>query len=573
MKTIQKRRVLLYWLLGAALTATLFFVLYRVSNFRYENSDDGLIMKAFMGFEGGKPVQFLLYTHTLLTWVLYGFSTVAPGYAWFSVFQFVLLLASGTVLVKSMMQLAHGYRFPWLAGGIAGGLFLAVFMAFAACRISYTTTAALAGAAAVAQLMTVGTGHTEDAPVVRAYLLSLLLLLCAYSLRAVSVLPSLAFIVLGFGWQIGFRKRRTGSAVIQLRPILISMLVFLLAFVVMIGIRQLEVRALNQQPTLDWHSARTTLMDYTAFEADPTPSLTVSGGLSACEVEMVRQWYFMDSNITTQALQSMAGAYTTDGGMNVWTSVTTFFTANPRYVYAILLLMALCALCLLGERKEAPYGGLVALLSLLGGVAMIVLLCWRGRVLPRAVDAAMLPCAAMLFSLALLRHVPFGGRWALRRVTVIILAGLLLASAGLNVKQTYHDITRAQDTVSQQREADLETYALANPTLLVVRSPNLLRDTRLQPDVSAGIPTNIALWGDWTCRMPGWYAQMTKLGFDGYTFAAKDWLRDTLVFAAADAKDTQALQAYLAEALGVPVEAVLCGSQGTLSFFRFKNST
>lgn len=571
MQTMQKRSIRLYWLLGAMLTVALFFVLYRVSNFRYENSDDGLIMKAFMGFEGGKPVQFSLYTHTLLAWVLYGLSTVAPGYAWFSVFQFILLLASGTVLVKSMMQLAQGYRFPWLAGGIAGGLFLAVFMAFAACRISYTTTAALAGAAAVAQFMTVGTGRTEDAPVVRAYLLSLLLLLCAYSLRAVSVLPSLAFIVPGFVWQIGFRTRRTGSAAIRLRPMLISMLVFILAFVAMIGIRQLEVRTLDQQPTLDWQNARITLMDYTSFEANPAPALAANSGLPAAEVEMVRQWYFMDSNITTQALQSMAGAYTTGGGTNIWTSVTTFFTANPRYVYTILLLMALCALCLLGERKAAPYGGLVALLSLLGGGAMIVLLCLRGRVLPRAVDAAMLPCAAMLFSLALLRHVPFGGRWALRRVATIILAGILLASAGLNVKQTYHDITRALDSVSQQREADLETYALANPTVLVVRSPNLLRDTRLLPDVNAGIPANIVIWGDWNCRLPGWYAQLAKLGFDGHAFAAKDWLRDTLVFAAAASGDMQALQAYLTEALGAPVEAVPYGSQGTLSFYRFQS--
>ncbi|MEG1968073.1 MAG: hypothetical protein RR142_10415, partial [Clostridia bacterium] len=43
------------WLMGAAMTTAFLLVLSRISSFRFENSDDMLIVKAFMGFEGGIP--------------------------------------------------------------------------------------------------------------------------------------------------------------------------------------------------------------------------------------------------------------------------------------------------------------------------------------------------------------------------------------------------------------------------------------------------------------------------------------------------------------------------------------
>jgi hypothetical protein len=203
---MRKKAFPFYWLWGAALTAVLFLALSRFGTIRYENSDDLLMVKPFMGFEGGVPASFTLYTHTLLAWCLYGLSLLWPGVAWFSVFQLALLLASGTVIAKSFLQLSGGARLPKPFPLLICALCLVVFAAFDLFRLNYTTTAALAGAAAAAQWMAAGRSGVTDSGRTRAYLLSLPLLAGAYSLRAVSVLPPLAFIALIAVWR-GWKQR------------------------------------------------------------------------------------------------------------------------------------------------------------------------------------------------------------------------------------------------------------------------------------------------------------------------------------------------------------------------------
>ena len=80
------------------LLATLFFVvLSRVTYFRYENSDDFLMVRTFLGFEGVQPVPPHLYLHPALVWVLNVLSAAVPGVAWFSVAQLGMLWISAAV--------------------------------------------------------------------------------------------------------------------------------------------------------------------------------------------------------------------------------------------------------------------------------------------------------------------------------------------------------------------------------------------------------------------------------------------------------------------------------------------
>ncbi len=566
---MRKRRNRLDWLWGTAMTAALFVCLYLVSNFRYENSDDALILKAFMGFEGGEPTSFTLYTHTLLTWLLYGLGRLAPTVAWFSLFQLALLFGSGVVLVRCMFRLARGRRRPRLSGGLAGALTLAVFAAFACCRVNYNTTAALAGAAAVAQALVAGNDGEPGGFHVRAWLPCLFLLACAYLLRAASVLPPLVFTGIAFVWRLAGRGNGKSKPAANIRPALATLAVFAAVFVALAGIRLAETALRGQQDFLKWHQARTALMDYTDFEADPAPALRADGGLSAPQVEMVRQWYFMDAAVDTRALTAMADAYGKNTAADAVNRLVSFFTEHPRYALAAGILMLLCGLCWLGARKTAPLAATAATVAVAGALAMLVYLCWRGRLIERAADAVLMPCAVLLFGLALLKA-PEPGVGSGRRALALALSLLLAGAAALNARLTYHAVTRAPDTVSQQRESDLEAFALTNPDVLIVRSPNLLRDTRLFPDVSAGVPANILLWGDWGCRTPNWYSQLSRYGFAGETFSAKDWLKDGIVLAASSEADTEALAAYLADALGTPVTAEPYGTGGTLTFYRFR---
>ena len=100
------------WLLGVVFASVFFVVLWQTASFYYTGSDDSPILQAFMGYEGGVPATFHLYTHTVLAWLLWALARVFPGIAWFSVLQVALLWLSAVLLVKSPAQLSrrHGKR-------------------------------------------------------------------------------------------------------------------------------------------------------------------------------------------------------------------------------------------------------------------------------------------------------------------------------------------------------------------------------------------------------------------------------------------------------------------------------
>ena len=548
---MQTKRLWLCWLLGAAMTAALLAALALIGDFRFENSDDGLLLKAFMGFEGGVPASFELEIQPLLAWMLYALGSAMPGVAWYSLCQVGLLFFSCTVTVKSLMQLACNRLRPLLTGGVMGGLFLLLFASFAVCRISFTTTAAMAGAAAVAQLLTASEARLSSKQTLRRCLLSLLLLTLGYLLRPQSVWPSLMLLGLGFAWMLA--SRRIAGETLQ--PLWIALCCFVLVLAGLVALRQADVSLHGMQADLDWHSARAALMDYTPFESDPAPALSANPDLTAPEVNLIRQWYFLDSAITADVFSRMKAAYATVPKVAPIPHLVAFVRDTPRYLPMLCFLLALCALCCVRRTQKGSITALTALLAMLCAGAMLGYLSWQGRLLARAVDTVLLPCAAMLMSLALYQRTALAAGGGFRRVAAAALAVVMLAAAATGVRAVYHAVTRQPDTVSAQREADLESFALANPDYLIIRSPNLLRDTRLLPDVSQGIPGNITLWGDWTCRTPSWYRQLETLGFNGHTFRAKDWLRPTIVLAASEPADTDALVAYLTDALGEKIAA------------------
>lgn len=560
---MQKRRTRLFWLAGAVMTAATLALLMRASNLRFENSDDALILKAFMGFEGGVPDDFSMNMHPLLAGALHALALCSPAVPWFSLLQAGLLLLSATVLVKGGFQLARGRQFPWLAGLAAGCVTLSVCVAFVLCRINHTTTAALAGAAAVMQALVTATGAHTRGQAMRGMLLCLLLAVTAYLLRLESAWPALALILLVFGWQ-AFYKPGEGAPNTR-GAALVGALTLVCVMAALVGVRLWIVQARGLQADQDWHAARIALMDYTDFEADPAPALAAPGSLDATEVELARRWFFMDAAMTPEALQTLADTYAAAPQPAPLARLTDFLRENPRQLYTLALTVLLCALCWLGDRHSHPGAAVAATLTLAAALILLYYLALQGRLLARAADAVLLPAFALAMGFALLKPPRRGVLW--RGLAALLLLGLLLGT-GLQARRTRYEVTRAPDNVSLQREAALEQFALQNPDLLITRSPDLLRDTRLLPDVSAGVPGNLTLWGDWACHTPGWYAQLARYGLDGHALCAQDWIGSSLVLASADPAETDALCAWLSHALGKTVTAEPLAQAADFTVFR-----
>jgi len=542
------KKKILPWLAGAVLATLLFAGLAGICTLRYENSDDMLFVKGFMGFEGGEPVDFNLYTHTFLAWGLNALSRAVPSVAWFSLFQLGLLWVSAAVTVKALVQLSD--RKIWL-GLAAGALYLGAFALFASARLSYTSTAALAGAAAAAQLAACERAQTRRGRIGETVLAGLLLL-GAYSLRQMTALPIGAYLGLVLCWRFFEGKNR--------RAVVVTAVSIASVVLVFAGVREWEIEARGMRDTLKWQQARIELFDYTSFESNIEPALAANSGLTDEQVRLVQQWYFWDADITAEALTALREAYAGVETPGVGSKLSGFLASNPRYIFALAALGVLLVLSLMSGKR---FSQLAALLAVLGGGVMLIYLCWRGRVLSRGLDTVFAPCAAVLMALA----VYTAQNWMEKKTLAVLLCAALAFSTGADAALTMQTLRKRPDTVSQQREAELERFALAHPEWLVVRTPNLLRDTRLMPDVSAGTPVNTVIWGDWYCRMPGWRQQLAVYGLDGSTFHLADWTEAPLLFATAGEEPPEVLLNGIASAVEREPYVELYATEGTLSFY------
>lgn len=284
------------------LLATLFFVtLSRVTYFRYENSDDFLIARTFLGFEGMRPVPPHLYLHPALVWVLNALSAAAPGVAWFSVAQLGMLWISAAVLCLCLLRCGRAARLHSVVCSLAALLFLGVFASFLCTRLTYTTTSALVAAAASALLMCAGVTRRRVAPCV---LLSAALLMLSGMLRDSSLPASLCFWLVSLAFLCG---RLAGGEAHERRALLRALVPAIVVGAVLTGVRLWEKR--EYATFFDFHDARTELMDYHPQALDSVSQETLDAlGWDASEVELVRQWYFMDENITADALRLIQNA-------------------------------------------------------------------------------------------------------------------------------------------------------------------------------------------------------------------------------------------------------------------------
>lgn len=564
---------ILPWLIGIIAATLLFLVLSRITYFRYENSDDILMVKGFMGFQGGTPQNLNLYTNTLLAHAL---SLLAPSVPWFSVFQLFLLWCGCVTLMSGFYRLATGHGNGHLPGVGVGIVFWGMFAFFACCRLTYTTTAALVSAAALVHLLTLGLGKPSASSVLLRSLVSVFLLVCAYSLRDSSILPALPFCGLAV-FAMAHDRNRTSGEKHNARLFWIPVFSIAISIVCLFGVRYWETSQPETTEAFQWQSARIDLFDYTAFEQDLTPALRVaeSAGISPSELSLIQQWYFMDENITAEALQKLRAAYPQadipQRMAHALQTMSRFFSQDPRYMLAAILLLALCLLNLLCHSKgQSIVLPVISLLGMISTAALLLYLAYQGRFLSRAVDTVLFPAAALQCGLFLMSARSFHAKAVPMRIAIAFLCMVCLGVACTHVAFTKRVISDHPDAVSLQREDDLERYALENPEKLIVRTPNLLRDTRLFPDVSAGLPTNIIIWGDWYCRMPGWYAQLQQHGIDGKSFTAKDWLHPNVLFATAQGyAPPDALIAHISEETQGTVRSLKVGEEGTLCFFRF----
>ncbi len=564
------------WILGLLFAALLFLLLFSFFRPQYVTNDDAVILRAFMGYEGGEPAHFHLYTHTVFAWLLYALAVWFPGIAWFSILQLSLLFLSCVVVIKSFAQLvSRGLQTPRAAliGALLGLFFTASWALFFIVRITYSMTAAFLGAAAVAHLFSVDFDRGKG--VIPRMLGGAALLLCNYFLRQITVLPPLCFYALAAGVKLlsGGRARETRRAV------LLGLLYTALLFGLFAGIREADIALQNGREYIRWQDARIRVLDYTDYPHRTQPQTLSAIGWSPTLLQLTSEWFFLDDRVTAEAFRAIEAQVTRDfpqtpaGHLTAALGACTgLLSQTPRLSLASLSALGIALAGIAAARRGNRFrAALSAGLSLLGGAAMLFGFAWLGRFSDRVALTALLPMNAALTAGALWWIKPWRELKQSRALTaaaaVFLAAALFLGGAA--------GFASAQDAVRKDHaqlgedipEVDIDAYALLYPDLLFIYDYSMPSNETVFPDTGFGIPANVMSWGGWAIHSPSWRRMVQ--GFGIYELNAALFLRDNVVFATRYDKPPKLLLAYLRENTGRPVEWEFFDTYGVIYFYTF----
>lgn len=512
------------WPLGLALATAMLLMAWFGCSMHYATNDDTLVLRQMMGFGVEELPDFNLYIHFLLLYPLRWLSLAFPGQPFFSWMQLFFLWLCAAVISKSILQCFTRAGKPLWLGLVAAVLFLGVFEMRYMAQVSYTVTAAMLGAAAVVQLMSIDTENATTGRWIASAMLSLAMAVLGYAMRQMTALPSMALCGVAFVAQ-GIRRANAGRD--WKKPLLSTALIVAVVFGLLCGLREVEINTKKDvREYVDWQQQRIRMIDY--FDLNDIPAETREAyGITDARLRLMIEWYLMDGDLNTEALRAIGDTLEANQDNSLTAKLTrtadtlkAFPENEPLAANCLPVLGALVVLCVAGlfmggkRRRFAQVSGLLLGLLFLG--AMLIYLGSRGRLPMRGLLTAALPFAALMMGLLPL-CLPESCRWPGKAVGCLLTAGTLalcalylIPMADAIVKRPLSDeMQTAMDTFSA-----LDDYAVCNEEYLLITDGSLSGDTRMFPTTEYGISKNLISWGGWETHSPVHNQLLERYGFD-----------------------------------------------------------
>ena len=520
------------WFWGVVLATLILLLLYCAIPVRFALNDDAYVLRSSMGYEGGEPATFHRFMHTVFAWLLYGLAKLVPTLAWYTLLQIFLLWLSASVIIKSFAQLAERRGFPLWTGVAVGLLFLGSFALYYLVRITHTFTAALCGAAAVAQLLSID--FSDRRKLFPRLAGSVGMLLCSYFLRDFASYASLAFwlFVIGIKLLSGFGRGREPWA--RAKPVVLCVAYTGLLLLAFAGVRVLDIRWSGAQEYVRWQKARLPAMDYLRFENASGETLEAIDW-SVNLRELAGRWYFLDDRINADAFEAITAQIRRDSQQTLPMLIRSkgretldFFAQENRLLAALIggMLTAACGLLVTAAcRRRIKWVLIGSLLALTGGAGFVMILVLKYQLLTRAVMCAFAPMGIVLYGclFSLDESTPlqpkicsFAKKTWLRVVTALVLAAALAMNGVASFLSLREAVCTARNSVAESAPVKaLDAYALQHPQYLFIHDWSLTANEIAFPDVAEGIPANVIFWGGWQLGLPSWRRTMEAFSITG----------------------------------------------------------
>ena len=523
------------WPLGLLLSTLMMGCILLLFSLTYATVDDTLILRQLMGFSVTEIPDFNMCVTFVLYYPLRWLSLAFPGLPWFSWMQLFLLWFASAVISKGILQCFANARRPLWQGLLLAAFFHFVFVLRYEGWVTFTVTAAVLGAAAVMQLLSIDTEHCTNGQWIRSALLSLVLIALSYGMREMSMFPSLAICAAAFIVQ-GIRRFEAGRE--WLRPLAVTAVVVVVVVGGMLGIRALEVELKpGIKEYMQWQDARSRVWDFLGVENIPGETLEELG-ISETHARLLAEWYQMDGLLDLETLTLMGDAIEANRDNSIPAHLSRIgaqlsalmpsdpIAARSFLVLAVMLVSLMVFLLLPGERRSRRAAVWGLLLALVFAAVLTLYLAYKGRLLTRTFVTITLPLAALTAALlpaALPAQLKLSGRGAAALCCAAMLIAGLWYSGPYLERHLRRELTDDELT-AEATLAAIDDYATANEDCLLIYENSLSGDTRMFPSTEYGISKNVHYWGGWNAHSPAYNALLESYGFDPDNWSLEDFL-------------------------------------------------
>lgn len=555
MKT-NRRYTVRCWTAGLAMSFTLCVLIFGFGKVHAALNDDVAIIRALSGFSGSYPI-FLPFTHSLIVWPVVWLHQHIPSIHWYSWLMVCSFYFSVAVVFKSLFQRSADGKW-WLALLLGLASFVLIWLT-AAVDLTFTNISTFLGCAAAVQLLSFEVDKATPRQMLGAVLLAFALAALGYALRMENLYPILGFC--GLASLVHFfslRQPDGGWRKEKLKPLLCCLSIPVIGLTLLIGWRTWECNLPQNREIMEWQDASEVVMDYQGMGELPEEVLS-DIGLTCEDVEVMKYWYFLDSDFDTDAFEKIA-AYQSQhlAQQSFWERLLKSQSdmwhciMQESYLFGGVVWIVLCFLfCACGQKNLRRFAGF----SLICWFVLMSFLAYRGRIIGRGMLAVIGP-EAMLLTVLAIKNLSFD-KW--RNWSRIVLLGLLsLLAAGGTALQAENLLTSEFDLMRAYRRQNLWSYvdycAEQEPDTLYILDS--MYDDRLFPDMKKGRLTNVMLFGVWPCRDSDVEAQLRRFGIDPEHMDGSLFLQDNVRLVSMDEQIEKAMGDYIRSQFDEPVEAV-----------------
>ncbi len=374
-----------------------------VSGFTFYENDDTNIAFTLAGYFSGAPYPTHPFINCLLGFIVSFFYRVLPAVPWWLVFQLAAVALSAAVLTACVLKAGRDAKAPVVLPLLIACALLSGLVLYAMLLATFTLTAAVAGAAGVALVLT---ASETDPSKARGWRLAFAaaFLAASFLFRNSSGLSVLCFFIGALVYRFAAAAReRAGKR--RLMGIALYSACCLLLAAALVRVNAWGIETYNEPEFSRFDTARSGFLDYPVDSYADNPALYESVGWDRPLYGLVRQWFYMDGRVTAESLEKiLAGSRISSAGGLAGAAADwrEFASARPPVTYLLLLpagLMLLLTALLPGAGKGGKLAALFGCLMLAGGAVLAGYLLLSGRMVLRALQLLMVPAA---FSAAIL---------------------------------------------------------------------------------------------------------------------------------------------------------------------------